>query len=395
MLNCPSSRRHAKRKPLRSRSAIIGACILVSSLLPLTDAVHHMKLKPPRKIGKREDETPLIVTNMCTDTIWPGITTQNGNGPGSTGFELKPGENNTQYVSENWQGRIWGRTNCSFSNSGSRNRGGNTACDTGDCGGALECEVTGNTPVSLAEFTLDAGDGQTYYDISLVDGYNLPMAIVLQPLGNSSLDDIPPNLTSPSCVATAGHLSDRDFSPYGGDSQMFLGTNSSFPLPFESEVDNNDVSRWCPWDLQVSPPTKPGDGVYPYPDDNIQRPAFDPCYSACAKWNKAEDCCTGDHDSPGTCSPSDYSRAAKRVCPDAYSYAFDDQTSTFIIPSGAGFQVVFCPGGRSTNILASERERLRELAENGHVDQKRRTRRSSTPRGAATRPSIVRKATRG
>jgi hypothetical protein len=34
--------------------------------------------------------------------------------------------------------------------------------------------------------------------------------------------------------------------------------------------------------------------------------------------------------------------------------AFDDQTSTFIIPGGSGFQVIFCPGGRSTNILSAE-----------------------------------------
>jgi hypothetical protein len=34
--------------------------------------------------------------------------------------------------------------------------------------------------------------------------------------------------------------------------------------------------------------------------------------------------------------------------------AFDDQTSTFIIPSGAGFNIIFCPGGRSSNILSAE-----------------------------------------
>jgi hypothetical protein len=60
--------------------------------------------------------------------------------------------------------------------------------------------------VTLAEFTLDAGDGQSYYDISLVDGYNLPLAIVLVPHGNSSLDDIPPNLTNPSCEGTGSML---------------------------------------------------------------------------------------------------------------------------------------------------------------------------------------------
>jgi beta-mannosidase len=81
----------------------------------------------------------------------------------------------------------------------------------------------------------------------------------------------------------------------------------------------------------------------------------------------------------------------KEVCPDAYSFgeqllsalwhldpgiltntgtaAFDDQTSTFIIPSGAGFEVVFCPGARSTVILSTEAERMRQLSQTGHVER--------------------------
>ena len=51
--------------------------------------------------------------------------------------------------------------------------------------------------------------------------------------------------------------------------------------------------------------------------------------------------------------------------------AFDDQTSTFIIPAGAGFSVVFCPGGRSTNIIYTSTEKLTELAQSGHVNSKR------------------------
>ena len=47
--------------------------------------------------------------------------------------------------------------------------------------------------------------------------------------------------------------------------------------------------------------------------------------------------------------------------------AFDDQTSTFIIPAGSGFEVVFCPGGRSTNILATEKNLLSSLSNTGHT----------------------------
>jgi len=178
---------------------------------------------------------------------------------------------------------------------------------------------------------LDAGDGHTYYDISLVDGYNLPLAIVLHPLGNQSLDDIPPNLTNPSCVGTVGYLAPKDHDPYSDSSKPFLGTNKTYPLPFERKVTSDDVARWCPWDLQQYPPEKPGDGVFPYPDDNIRRPVFDPCYSSCAKNNKAEDCCTGKHGSPSSCKPSKYSKKVKDICPDAYSYGENRSTAKVCI----------------------------------------------------------------
>ena len=232
-----------------------------------------------------------------------------------------------------------------------------TAADTDLSQGAI--------PVTLAEFTLDAGDGQSYYDISLVDGYNLPLAIVLVPHGNSSLDDIPPNLTNPSCEGTGAMLAPSNFNPYG--SGTFLGTNASYPLPFETKVTTSNANQWCPWDLQVNAPSAPGNNVYPYPDGNIQRPAFDPCFSACAKYNSDQYCCLGKYNGPDQCSPNYYAKAAKTMCPDAYSFAYDDQSSTFIIPSGAGVEVVFCPGGRSTVILSTKAAQLRQLANTGSV----------------------------
>ncbi|OJD30139.1 thaumatin family protein [Diplodia corticola] len=350
---------------MRSSTSHGVACALYLSLLaqlPSSAAIHHMKRELPDHVRRASAGTkPLIVTNKCPDTIYPAFITQEGTGPAKTGFELKTGGQVNQTVSANWQGRVWGRTNCSFPADGP------TACGTGDCNGQVECTVSGLNPVSLAEFTLDGGDGQTYYDISLVDGYNLPMGIVMYPSGTAALEGIPQNSTNPSCEGSATQLAASTFNPYTDGSQTFLGTNSSYPLPFDTQVTEAQATRWCPWVLQVNPPSKPGDGVYPYPDDNIQRPAFSPCYSACSKWNKPSDCCVGKYDSPSTCSAGEYSHAAKKVCPDAYSYAFDDQTSTFIIPIGAGFEVVFCPGGRSTNILASDPTYSNAKQSSGHV----------------------------
>jgi hypothetical protein len=162
-------------------------------------------------------------------------------------------------------------------------------------------------------------DNTCFYDLSLVDGFNIGMAIRLLPNGNSQLEKVPPNRSNPSCVASISDFN-ANFEPYANGQTAFLGTNSSTPLPFITGVSRKDVSRWCPWDLQVSPPKKPYDNVYAYPDDNIQRPVFQPCYSACAKNNQPQDCCTGSYNNPKKCKASDYSKNAKKICPDAYSF---------------------------------------------------------------------------
>ena len=318
----------------------VWAWLILTYIVSTTDAVHHMKRDPLVFVNRRDDKRPLRITNLCPEVLHPGIGTQAGTAPETHGFALGVGETRDLTVSGDWQGRVWGRTNCSFNAKGTGPshpgglNGGGASCGTGDCGGVLDCKLTvsfvqtlrrklkltlseGATPVTLAEFTLSSSSGQAFYDISLVDGYNLPMAIVsLYPESkNSSLTRIPPNLTNPVCIGTAALL-----AGIGSTDDATLGSNSSFPLPLDQKITSDDVQRWCPWDLQQNPPEKPGDGVYPYPDDDIQRPLFNPCFSACAKFNKPEDCCTNEYNDPKVCKPSLYSEHAKRVCPDAYSF---------------------------------------------------------------------------
>jgi hypothetical protein len=186
------------------------------------------------------------------------------------------------------------------------------------------------------------------------------VGLVYHPAANTT--NIPPNFVNAACIGTEGYLR-------APNSTGLYYTNSSYPMPYESSMTNADLSRWCPWDLQAFPPSKPGDGVYPYPDDQIERPIFDPCKSACAATNAPSDCCTGKYDDPNVCQRSLYSANAKAMCPDAYSYAYDDQTSTFIIPSGGGWEVVFCPAGRSTNILETYGSQLQQIASSGQVTE--------------------------
>ncbi|CAL4897503.1 unnamed protein product [Urochloa decumbens] len=103
------------------------------------------------------------ITNRCGYTVWPaGI-------PVGGGTKLDSGHTWTVDVPTNTAGRFWGRTGCSFN-------GGSGYCDSGDCAGALSCTVSGDPPATLAEYSIGGGGGgQDYYDISVVDGYTLPM----------------------------------------------------------------------------------------------------------------------------------------------------------------------------------------------------------------------------
>ncbi|KAK3310972.1 thaumatin family-domain-containing protein [Chaetomium strumarium] len=351
---------------------------------------------------------PFTIANSCGETIWPGIATQNGTGPGTGGFELAPGGSRTLFVSPDWAGRVWGRTNCSFNSddSGAGYRSGadgyGAACRTGDCFGKLDCEFPGQVPTTLAEFTLQGGssNNQTFYDISLVDGYNLPLAIIYHPAANTTW--IPPSLTNPACIATAGYI----FTPVASSSpsnSRLRFTHSVYPYPFEDYQTDATLSTWCPPSLLHSALPRPiglpwwerrpssTSSTSPSPNSNSNdnnRPAFQPCLSPCSAYHTAADCCTGPFNSPDTCKPSAYSQAAKRVCPDAYSFAFDDRASTFVVPSGGGgWEVRFCPRGmRSTDILGRFADEVEQVGQGRKLsdDALRRIRGGSVERGEAT-----------
>ena len=173
-----------------------------------------MKRAPMAFVAPRDSSLPLTVENQCKEVIYPGIVTQAGTGPSVGGFRLDTGESRDLTVSADWQGRVWGRTNCSFNSAGTGAsnygglNGGGRACGSGDCGGVINCRATGETPVSLSEFTLSSPMGQTFYDISLVDGYNIPIAIIslYGQAKDARLRKIPPNLTNAICIGTVSLL---------------------------------------------------------------------------------------------------------------------------------------------------------------------------------------------
>ncbi|XP_020263821.1 thaumatin-like protein 1b [Asparagus officinalis] len=223
---------------------------------------------------KGASSTTFTLKNNCPHKIWPAALSSSGSLP-TTGFELQSGSTLKIQAPPKWSGRFWPRTNCSTDASSE------FSCLSGDCGGGKpECAGTGGAPpASLAEFTLQGHDNKDFYDISLVDGYNVPVTIV--PRGV-------PECNSTGCGA--------------------------------------DINRVCPPELQARSP----DGVVLG------------CKSACLVFGEKEYCCSDDYNDPKVCKPTNYSKIFKDACPQAYSYPYDDATSTFTC-TGADYDITFCP----------------------------------------------------
>ncbi|XP_022944688.1 thaumatin-like protein 1b isoform X2 [Cucurbita moschata] len=225
--------------------------------------------------------TSFKLINKCRTTIWPGLLS-GANTPQlpTTGFALRSGKSKIVPVPKSWSGRLWGRTLCGLDSDGK------FSCLTGDCGsGKVECDGGGaKPPATLAEFTLNGADGLDFYDVSLVDGYNLPMLVVAK------------GGTRGGCAATGCLV---------------------------------DLNGACPSELRVARGGSRGGSSVA-------------CRSACEAFNAPQFCCSEAFSTPDTCRPSVYSEFFKHACPRSYSYAYDDKTSTFTCAS-ADYLIIFCP----------------------------------------------------
>jgi hypothetical protein len=182
---------------------------------------------------------------------------------------LAPGGCNSYTLTRFASGRLWAET-----------------CPGGACAPG---------PYTLSEFTLGAtgvGTDFDYYDLSLVDGYNVAMAI--RPVPGT-------------------------FAP--GNGKYSCGT----PL-----CSCEDILTNCPAELRA----------------NSSTGKVGLCKSGCAATGQAQYCCQGTYNTPATCPSTPYSAFFKTRCPDAYSYAFDDQASTYTCGSAAqrpDYDIIFCP----------------------------------------------------
>jgi len=207
----------------------------------------------------------ITVKNNCQSTMTMGWLTNGQSNDHTTLVDINAGASSTITPGGNWGGRVWGRNKCDHSD-------------------MLYCGTSGGAaPASLAEFLFSGSNGQDYYDVSLVDGYNIPISISVDG-GQSS----------------------------GQDSYQ-CGSPAALSLP------------QCPSANVV----KDNSGNYVG------------CKSTCSLDNTPETCCTGDYNTPSKCTTNAFAKLVKASNPTAYSFAYDDKTSTFAC-SPSGYTVTLC-----------------------------------------------------
>lgn len=225
----------------------------------------------------------VTLVNRLSQTIWPAIAADPDHPVSATGWVLAPGATVTFPVPDHWDVRVWARTGCSF------DAHGDGSCVTGGCG-HFQCGRTwGEFPSTLAEFNLNAWNGMDFYDVSLVEGNNLPMWI------NSSGGSSPDKMNAKGCSA-AGCTRDANAS--------------------------------CPKALQ-----------------RIRGGRVVACLSACLAFNTDRTCCTGAYSSRPACVPSswpvDSAAVFKKAEPFAYSYVNDDATSVLTCSGECDYRITW------------------------------------------------------
>ena len=282
----PAAARSAKpaaRAPSPSARSAAPTLARMPSATPASSASSAPAASEPPPSGAAGSRRLVTFVNKMSQTIWVAAAPNPATPLAATGWVLPAGQSVSITTPNNLNTRFWGRTGCVFDSAGVGH------CQTGDCGGLFQCKGWGTIPATLAEVNFDAWDSLDFYDVSMVDGSNLPMYINITKSSGGTQDKISPD----GCV------------PAGCTKPVV-----------------------CPSVLDV----KVGSTVVG-------------CISACARLGTDQLCCRGQWSSRAACDPAnwpvDYAAVFKRAEPYAYSYVDDDATSVFTCKGVCDYRITF------------------------------------------------------
>jgi hypothetical protein len=293
-----------------------------------------------------------------------------------------------------WAGRFWARTACAES-------GGEFYCQTGQCLGidgetfALSCALSGVPPTTMVEPNLVAfgGGAKDFYDVSMVDGFNVPAQI--QPTtGSFTADDLyectipgatAQTLPSGSRLAACGWDLDATKCPAGlrfvdippGVAPVACTTDSDCAVSGQiCGVTPRSGTSFACGVYAACASAQDACSFYPTMGDPLScgkavsgQGTRDDLYACTGPnglscYGNEGTCCgcpewTAKYDGTQSCTGNNrrwrklaqpYAEALKDACPTAYSFAYDDATSTFTCLAASatenvGYTITFCPAG--------------------------------------------------
>lgn len=252
------------------------------------------------------------------------------------GFQLgrsgSKDENKTIYFPKKWSGTIWGRTNCLYSD-GDDPVG---PCDTGNCKSSLDGNnhlkcggAEAEKPFTKIEFNFDgeAGNKTDDFDVSLVDGYNLPVQIT--PKDGTYVSCTTDASHFPKCAANLSYMQGLlKVRPgyknllYNNSSKQAVGILSTlnyFENLYPKWKDNKTLADI---DLQLGCGAA-GEPYTSWPNCDGNTSCKDKCHSGPPALCSRCDPTTWPKEIYGKQLPNS-AEVFKEACPNAYSYAYDE-----------------------------------------------------------------------
>jgi hypothetical protein len=306
-----------------------------------------------------------------------------------------------------WSGNVYAATQCD---------GSGTGCLTAECAtsvagqtvvGACPDGTGPQGPTTLAEFTL-VPNGADYYDVSSINGVNVPISMAAiggaadpsNPYTCATAGAVTPSAGLVGCpwtfdtnVVLGGTTTDestllRAVAPGGAactssatcGAGEVCGTAVTFGGSAATQSCGKQVAWWTADELcaytgnAMGAPVSCGVAVAGQGDDANLYGCNGANAGSCYSTNADSTCCgcpdwviggqTLDIPAGFACHGTNaswtlvaepWAAFLKNACPTAYSFPFDDATSTFTCatpgtsgstPNGAGYAITFCPGGK-------------------------------------------------
>ncbi|MFV8752107.1 thaumatin family protein [Nannocystaceae bacterium ST9] len=348
---------------------------------------------------------------QCIDNLCTGGLCRYALTPSPGFWQVAAGATQTITMPVGWGGRFWARTGCpddfatckpgfasctQNSDCCNDNCSGQTgamfctpgvpACTTGDCQAGAACDVSAGAPVALFEVNF-ATASTTWFDVSLVDGINVPLAVAALDAGGKPLTSCTPanvggcnaaldgSTLAPLLVASTTACTQDSDCPFLADCVSgFCATGygaacdacnaGSTNAALDCATNQNLYCCTGPnaASCNLGNPTCMNDGDCPNGgtcnDRNVCTPitasctadsdcaadyVCDPDLKACLPGTALASTCCGPFNPSWRAAAQPWALPYKAACPNAYAYQFDDPSSNTVCPTTASFQVTFCP----------------------------------------------------